>query len=1385
MNSSPTDLFIYPDLPDTSSVIVSSVPPSIAPPITPEQEQAVLDSAIELGEVSTINLTKDIFAVVEQGDNSSPNTTPTPKTTSLQPLAEALKLTGGVSPQHQEVAAKARVIEAGIRDVKKRVELQSDLTEKKEQALPDSLTQGISKAECATQAALDASTLYLQRQGNLTISSNNGIRLSSLEGVNISGSSTFIGTGTTVFNNQLTSITSEAIVNISDTTISRVNGSQFTHIEDSNQISARNAITRASETNQVITTRSFTHAAELNSMTGETMQSTAGSGGHTVHATGGINNFTEAGMVNLAREQITIGAGSPAPPSTPPPKGMNELEFLNRFEGNHSCFTRFTANGESPGITTVTSGSNSSVSQGPSMSMSSNSYISASQSAVQVAGTQVMNGVTGPAGDTRSHVYQQGKLIINGRMVHGFPAIDMSSIVFPTAPALPPKPNGYTTADLKKCIPPNKVFNKNKKIDRKGDQDSATGDIRGRAARVLGIDPEQIQEQAGANVDRKGEAQVTPGVSATPQDLSSNSTITQMPPSTESSTIEEMPPPTPSTGIQSMAIAVGAVGGPPGIYIDRYKNSSEPISASSSSDMQELEAVTEESLLESMHVGTHLQKLIYSLTNECSSLSIEPSLCNVYIANQEFFNSTITRASLSFLYPSEGIDLPVEELIDKVRLNLEESKPELMSNLYQRGGLDLLRLFIEANKKDFSEASRAMAMGPGPLDDIRRIGQDALGYTQLAEEAQGVARSMGIDISIPGVGHIGSIVSRGLGIAESVQSAIDQQSGPLDLGSVLSIGSNAIEAIGVDLPANVSSLINNAGSIEDYLRANPDPELLDFIRDSSITNALSDVFSIAGTDNPIEELLGPNYLDAIEPIESLIRQIDSSSPIDREAFKEDLSKALSSLGLSDISSKIDSVYNRVNPLLTAIEEGRLVDLRDPRTAAAIDTFLGNNIASQLLEGYQKVQSIIDNVETLTAIPELLEMMDKQDVPLLSRMSLMLSCLDVFNRLKQIASAGEGLLDTANSVGGSIDDLFSNKEDDTPNLKEAKERIRKKRSLASSTPATTRSYIAPLERNLEEDLKIRSSLLILIQEGLIKEDEPLYIETTNPYQPLTGYIRKEEVLSIKAPSDSSLPSSPSINLIRIAKPDNSYVSLYPYELRTISNASNNLLWTNEISDISANPLNPYISKPISILLDNPKVYVDSSFNSKAAQVFENLPYLVQYIRYIDSLPTSYIESLPKLGVSQDIADSLLLIKTSKPLPTSTSLCYDLPQLDIYQSAVSILEVSTGLIRFKAKDIKKPSLMPGIGNLLHICIKTFVRSGTGRYLRVFQDDREYSPCVFRYKVIAYRADTKEGIARVEGPEPFITLEDLTGVLYQYPIGDIGGKIIPNIERANLLI
>lgn len=1349
MTDSPTRLFqpTSASILSDSSTTFSVGKANTIEPISQEEVSSIINANYEFGEASIDSTTSDLFATVEKGDAVDPNTSKEPKTFSLQPIAEAYKIAGGTTPQAREMSTQARVVESGIRDAKQRVETQAPLTEKPEQAQPTSLNEGLCRTEATATKAMETNALHLQREGNLTISSNNGIRMTSLQGLSITGANYFLGTATAILNNQTTTIASETIMNLTDLAINRVNGSSFTHIEDSHQVSSRNSISRSTETAQTIATRTFNHGVELNSNTGSTMVSTAGQGGHTVHSSGSIANYTDSSVITLSKDQITMGAGSPPTPVAPQSlqdtaESLAVEQALLDALNPSSSFIRMTTSGPDAGITSVTSGNSSTVSGGSSFNASSNSYSSSANTAAQVAGRQIMSGVMGIAGNPRSHVFHQGSMIITGRMIGGFPTIPIDLIQFPSAPALPPKPKGYSIEDLEKCLP------------SKYQKEEAPNEVFG-ISRTLGIDIDQMREQAGSLGKGNASTSTNPGETATEQDV--NTPDPNNPDSTKTNSSLEKDAAALGSSIANLLIATGAGGGPTNIFLDQFDSKSGKVMTSPNADgsttisgFNPVSSITESdatSIALDMAKGTNYQSFLDSYLPQ--STKEEQDI--ISRLDSSSWREIVIRdsADLTNLDPITSITNSIKASIDPA--DLERLNPSFIDSA------------VGALTKDYEAALSKYSVGGTKAINVKETAGQVAGYAQFA---QGVADSLGISIDIPGIGAVTSIITNGIAISEDVNSIIEKAStGPLDLGDIASAAGGVLSKLGVS--SNITGQLGSLTSIAELIQSNPNSGLLELARSSSIQSSIT-------------SLVPSEYQSYISSIGPILNSLQSGQSIDRAQVTQALESALGASGLSS-----NELVQSLSPLLDNIASGKEINLSDPSVVSSLDSVLGGGKASKLLAAYQEAKSIASNIEALTAIPDLLSLMNDRDVPLLSQMGVLVSCLDLFNKIKQIINSFKSIKDSISSLGlgGGSDESDDEKPSDTSIIKEAKQRRRRRKQLAR----VIESSLPTIEP--EEELVTTSDEYLATTIALaIKEVPPTQVLTvTNRVIDTSNrvvIVENSRVLVLDTtPRVINTSTDPTIENLVLTTPPS--ITLYPSEVAQVwSNSAPT--WTSPLVEIRDNLVVSVNTPPTTRSVEYLPSVISTirkdrtSTDVEAANFFQSMPYLSQFIRLLDDYTYEEILSINNLGPYQEAVDDLIILKDQVTLPSDKGFCFAIPKLNNYTSTVSVTSVSSNSLVFTTNA----SLAIGFNTPLQLCIKQYTRSSDALPLSVLQDPRQFNPCIINYRVIKYSPSLKQGTAILDSNN-LLTLESLRGELFQYSLLDIGSRIIPTIERAYLPI
>jgi len=116
-------------------------------------------------------------------------------------------------------------------------------------------------------------------------------------------------------------------------------------------------------------------------------------------------------------------------------------------------------------------------------------------------------------------------------------------------------------------------------------------------------------------------------------------------------------------------------------------------------------------------------------------------------------------------------------------------------------------------------------------------------------------------------------------------------------------------------------------------------------------------------------------------------------------------------GIENISSQLlytlgDSIglpiLDNIQPLLESIQSGNVADLiTNGSLSSIVDNILGEGSIGRIQGLVNNASAIMGTVEALGTIPELLSMMNENDVPILTQMTSILGCLDIVNRVGDI------------------------------------------------------------------------------------------------------------------------------------------------------------------------------------------------------------------------------------------------------------------------------------------------------------------------------------------------------------------------------------------------
>lgn len=271
----------------------------------------------------------------------------------------------------------------------------------------------------------------------------------------------------------------------------------------------------------------------------------------------------------------------------------------------------------------------------------------------------------------------------------------------------------------------------------------------------------------------------------------------------------------------------------------------------------------------------------------------------------------------------------------------------------------------------YLELNAAMAVGFGFLGDIGAFFQEVTSVvTDVYEQVDKAASVFGLDI---GGGVIGSVMD----IVNKVKSASNASS----ISEVLSsLGTNFDEFM--PITTSLLGLLDGSKGKDDVVGA--------------LTSSLSQVIS------PLLSNIGMNSVITDTLLSSISGVITNGTIMNRDKgdILNRLISILSSSGI--IPTKAFEIANILGNVVDGIQEGSFLPSLLGSGVNTLFSTLTNAIDLDPINKILKnINSIYGTVESLLAIPSMLEAMNDYDIPLLSQISSIIDCVDVFSRLKDI------------------------------------------------------------------------------------------------------------------------------------------------------------------------------------------------------------------------------------------------------------------------------------------------------------------------------------------------------------------------------------------------
>lgn len=191
------------------------------------------------------------------------------------------------------------------------------------------------------------------------------------------------------------------------------------------------------------------------------------------------------------------------------------------------------------------------------------------------------------------------------------------------------------------------------------------------------------------------------------------------------------------------------------------------------------------------------------------------------------------------------------------------------------------------------------------------------------------------------------------------------------------------------------------------------------------------------------------------------------------------------------------------------------------------------------------------------------------------------------------------------------------------------------------------------------------------------------------------------------------------------------------------------------------------------------------NKNTSSLFESAGRATQLKNTLDSLDDNTLKD-----ISNQLPENIDLVDYKRVLNSNVTLnpCFKLPKLNIFQSAIEVIELKSQSIVFKLTnfDILKDDvyLLPKRNDLVQLRINKFFNLSTKEYLTPYQTDFQYTPSVYSFVVSEYNSITNIGVAFYDRAYSSIVLENEEGILYKFKTEAIGNTLNMDIIDSYLL-
>lgn len=158
-------------------------------------------------------------------------------------------------------------------------------------------------------------------------------------------------------------------------------------------------------------------------------------------------------------------------------------------------------------------------------------------------------------------------------------------------------------------------------------------------------------------------------------------------------------------------------------------------------------------------------------------------------------------------------------------------------------------------------------------------------------------------------------------------------------------------------------------------------------------------------DTGIKSLLPPSLSSIAGPLSQIIGGVIEGGNVDLRDIDfrgtvEGILREATPLG--DVIDIVNDVEEFTNQLLIDYESGDLNTLlTGPGIRGLLTTILGQNSSGQLNTVFSTIEDVLGIAQAIQALPELLQLLDDYNVPVLDQVSTVLNCLDLFNKIKDL------------------------------------------------------------------------------------------------------------------------------------------------------------------------------------------------------------------------------------------------------------------------------------------------------------------------------------------------------------------------------------------------